>query len=474
MSANHLKQFTADNLPETLEYLDISKNYISDLPKDLYKLSYLRHIVFEGNPIRCDCDSLTARDKLLKSGVFLSKPITCQAPEKVSGRSFFDVPSCAQENPVDYWDQMQGDDPFADEGSGDGNVQETTVSYDENNVESLGEQLLPSNKNESHSSRLIIQEDEGSGDNEYSSTTTAAPDEDYDYESSGFAILPDEIDFERISSTLPPHDSACIFDCSTEGEPTTTIDPFGASQPGLIDGIKIILTDLSGRNETDKKETVPTEATIVRLSVGKEEAQPDIPEEGSDKDLVDVFEPDDKGDELARQRAAAKAEEKPDQAVTYIVVAVLIVIMICLVLYSVIKKRKQRRRKPDAEYKVPPEQKSQELKDMSNKPNGQAEDLPEKIPLINGQNGKANDTGNGIHEKPTYHLTADSFEAPPSPSSDIELRSNDKESDHLMPEAHRVTIHVKQLTTPKTPLLVNRHRSDDGTIVTTPTSENMP
>lgn len=474
LSANHLKQFTADNLPETLEYLDVSKNYISDLPKDLFKLSYLRHLVLEGNPVRCGCDALAVRDKLFKSGVVMTKPVTCHAPEKMSGRSYFDV-SCADENPIDYWDQMQGDDPFADEGSGDGAVEGTTVSNDETNVESLGEQFLPSNKNESKSAPLINDEVEGSGESDYSSTTTEAPSDDYDYESSGFGNELDENDVEPTYATPPPHDSACIFDCSTEEPTTTTIDPFSATQPGIIDGIKIILNDLSGRNETDKKELGSAEGTIVPVIVGKEESVPHEPDnESSDKDDVDVFDSSTKdSDELSRQVIAAKAEEEPDQSVTYIVVAVLIVIMICLVVFSIIKKRKQRSRRPDAEYKIPPEQNSQELKDMSRKSNGQAEDLPEKIPLINGQNGKAKENGNGVNEQPIYPTTADTYEAPPSPGSDVQLRSNGKDSDHLMPEAHRVTVHAKQLTTPKTPLLVNRHRSDDGSIVTTPSSEQM-
>lgn len=63
-----------------LHTLDLSKNRLRHLPPELARLNRLQHLDLRGNPLRCDCATLGARDLLTSKGVEFRGNTVCASP----------------------------------------------------------------------------------------------------------------------------------------------------------------------------------------------------------------------------------------------------------------------------------------------------------------------------------------------------------------------------------------------------------
>lgn len=416
LNNNLLKDVAADLLPRALANVDISNNKINHIPKSFLDLKELKSLYLKDNPISCTCDTIVVRDKLLRAGVVFPDRVECRSPLEHSGKTWQDVQCETSEN--DLFDDMIGDAFGSGEEEGSG---ATTTPFEEDYLpvatDAAGTypDLDPDSDPEPEGSGDIFfhtskEEEEGSGHIEEPVVT---------------------------KETAYPVAKACHFNCST---PKPVVANSTAAPPSLIDGINILMDDLSGK-ETQHAST----------------QAPSPRKEGVKKTDVQVlYEPDkNKGVELERQLE----EPNTKMSTTFMIVCGLLALMICLVVYSVYKRRAQRRRRRPVGNKEP------EGKEM------QPIEPREKLPLINGQNGTG---GAKPSEPPRTEDVADypkHEEQDEDEEEEVELRS--KEQDNLLtPKMERVTIQAKELSAPKTPILVNRQFNDDGSLVTTPTHEH--
>ncbi|XP_022915082.2 protein windpipe [Onthophagus taurus] len=391
LRSNNLRTLSAKRLPHSVIQLDVSYNHITHV-EDLEKLSKLEKIDLNENKINCDCKFLKIRDTLSKHNVKLIYPTKCYSPKNVHDIPLLHV-YCVN-NAVLFDDFLQNDEPKDD-------IEE---EYVKSNVESAP----------------ATEDEDGSGSGE------------------------EPMIFEPPSGV--PH---CVFDCSTPAPH----DPNQARGNAPVEA----QPEESQSTEVQSKETHSTESDSGEK---KEEENSHVPihEEIPKQEIVPV------GAGNAGRKISSDVEPKADikegevqpepkkSNTTYIVIGTLLVVMCALIAYAVIKRRRKRNSNKDEEAnKRPPV----EMKPLM-KPNGNeaSPTIPEKVPLMNGQNGHTEngDTAAKVEEDEPVEVRP-SLEEPVTPDA-----------------TKRVTIQAKEYPSPKSPVMIQRKLDDDGRVVVTPSS----
>jgi len=308
---------------------------------------------------------------------------------------------------LDLLDRMQGDEPQV-EGSGAEEVEEESLHENLNgNIENEGFLGLAKMKASDEAENEEVEE-EGSGDEE------------------GSGVEEEEIipTFDRSDHESPP---SCHFNCTEleiENKNSTEEDPNILHEIGIAIGI-----------QKEKQVPITTPASVGKSANVESESKSD--DSSTEDDIIGATQPE--------------QIKESSWNTNLIIVIVLVVIMTILIMYSIVAKKKQRRPEPVREEEMKP------LANLKSNTTANGNNPPEKAPLINGQNGaKVNRKSEPDHNR--------------NDDDDEDLNKSNEENG-LLPETHKVTIQAKEFSTPLTPRFVNRHRSEDGKIITTPTLE---
>lgn len=503
LSANKLRRFRVDHLPKSIEYLDFSYNSIKEIPKDFDLLPRLKTISFVGNPINCDCASFSLRDKLIKNGVKFYKPLECSSPSEYSGKSFF-LASCKDEGVEHLVDGMQGDAPYEGSGSGDGDGDGgVVITDDEFNGQNRhfdssieDEFIVASDKKElstststSPSPNLMVfdsSEVEGSGDEMETSVNiteiipetttfvnvTDVTEEDYEEEYDWENATEVETPFEE--TEIPPllvnHIPACNFNCSTpspiEGvNDTSDLLP----PPGVFEGMEILANDLNIIRELQTTTLTMTTVTAEATSLAEQSPENLTTTEITSPEvdiLVDNI-------NVKEESENVLEDQRKQSNSTFIFLAVLLLVIVSLIIYAIVKKRSMKR---NVQLEAPPSEGKEilpeeiELLKKSVQDTGRLNGAPhESVPLMNGHNENKDVQE---EENPDTKKQVENYPE----TNDIDLRQKTVEPNNCSPpETKRVTVKATEIpnATPKTPILVTRHVNSDGSIVTTPTIDQL-
>nr|CAH7763120.1 unnamed protein product [Callosobruchus chinensis] len=446
LKANNLKKVNISALPRHIEELDLSNNLLTEIPKDIRNLRSLKTLHLHKNPMDCDCMNVIMFETLSKNGVNIPEPVICHSPKKYSGKDIISV-NCS------LGDVMLNDEPY--EGSGVSDIfeehltsnvpfvqEEEEVEVDNNTIvdDRMPEEGLIKAQNADTILGPVIEE-EGSGD-----------------EGSGYIMMPD-------SGIL-----GCIENCSTPGPVGKHDEASASAPPGVGDQFQILWEDLNLFKERDGS-TKTSSTTSHPRDFAKEprmfkEAVPTI-EKTSDKDQdVEVVTNSTQGKELERASLAPQ-NSNAVYAIVGIGVFLALVFLVCF-----IKKRRNSKNKRQ----IP--QLGEEMKPLT-KPLIQAinekpsKNIPEHIPLINGQNGKPKNDAPLLTSftplaHPEFTKEEDRPQTPQSDHDEVEMRTK-YQPELLTPQRERVTIRESEIpdSIPKTPLLVHRQKNSEGEIVTT-------
>lgn len=135
LADNQIKNFKAGTFKglDQLSSLNLRKNGIRRLSPELLNLKSLQVIDLVGNPLQCNCASLTVRDALLEKNVKISKKTLCSGPAGLKGMSFLKP----ETHVICLLDEksMQMDEPMMNDEEGSG------TDYDENYDDKLSEEL---------------------------------------------------------------------------------------------------------------------------------------------------------------------------------------------------------------------------------------------------------------------------------------------------------------------------------------------
>ncbi|XP_057660173.1 protein windpipe [Diorhabda carinulata] len=476
LKSNDLKDISVSNLPQNLEHLDLSNNLLSDITRDWRMLKNLKTLDLFKNPIDCDCNNVLNLELLNKSGIIIPRPLTCHSPSKFAGKDVSAV-TCS---PADI---MQYDEPV--EGSGDPDIFEDSYTEQSLNVPVVDEEEeedrnATANTFIDDEEKLIVKTttidslhdtfgEEGSGD-----------------EGSGFGIIPE-------SGVL-----GCIENCSTPKplDKDSTASPL----PGIFDQLKMVIDDINIFKESEPSTstlmsststiTVTTTTTEVPVSpVVVPDEEPTMLKERTSlnentHESMSTDNQEDANITAAGELERASVTPKNTTAV-YAIVGVGLCIAVLFII-AFVKKRKSKRMKNNRRENTttllgeemkplskPP------LTSVNDKPARNSSNIPEHIPLINGQNGKSrDDTPKLTSFTPLAHpeLPDKGDEDEPSyyngtvrePEQEVDIRS--KSPPELQtPQGTRVTIRESEIpeSIPRTPLLVHRQKNSDGEIVTT-------
>lgn len=446
LNHNAIKDVTAKYLPKSLIDVHLSSNIITQIPENFLELKKLKNLYLKNNPISCTCDTIIVLNKLINNfGVAFPGRVECRTPREHSGKTWQEV-ECELTD-YEVYDNMIGDDAGSGDGEDDSALTSTKVNIvtDDNNPNSneIDEEYITDTNNNLPSSSDSPNDDEGSGDFIFNVNETTTESEE---EGSGEEELIPRV----VNKPLYKEPKACYFDCSS---PPPIAANSSSPPPNIIDGAQIIIDDLTNKVKTEEPITETVTETIA-IPQDKRTKIEQNPHE------VDIIREDYKNSTHELERQLEQPNTK--MSTTFIVVCGLLALMICLVIYSVYRRRVQRRKRLRENNK---ELEGKELMPMT-KPPTEIPRIVEKTPLMNGQNG-SNTNNIKPNEKDTLNEEDD---VDYKPEDDVELRH--KENDNLLtPQMERVTIQAKELSAPKTPILVNRHVSDDGNIITTPTNQ---
>ncbi|CAH1974468.1 unnamed protein product [Acanthoscelides obtectus] len=446
LSANSLKRVNISALPHQIKDLDLSNNLLTEVPKDIRALQSLKTLHLQKNPIDCDCMNVIMYETLLKSGVNIPEPVMCHSPKKYSGKDISTV-NCT------LGDVMLNDDY---EGSGASDIfedspisnvpfvpEEEDVIVDNNTIidDRLPEEELIKTQGPENVLGPVIEE-EGSGD-----------------EGSGYIMLPD-------SGIL-----GCIENCSTPGPVGTHDEASASAPPSVVDQFGMLWEDINPFKEREESTKVSS-TTSHPKDFAKEprmfkETVPTIEKNSVKDEDVEVVSNRTQAKEMERASVAPQ-NSNAVYAIVGIGVFLAFVFLICF-----IKKRKTSR---NSKHKRQIPQLGEEMKPLT-KPLIQAvnekpsKNIPEHIPLINGQNGKPkNDAPLLTSFTPLAHpeFTKEGDLPQDQDHDEVEMRTK-YQPELLTPQRERVTIRESEIpdSIPKTPLLVHRQKNSEGEIVTT-------
>lgn len=440
LSWNKMQHVSTHFLPESLETLDISHNYIKYFPRNLHSLPKLKEVFFEGNPIHCDCDSASDFWVLQKNDVVVHSP-KCAGPNKHKG-DFLHSIKCRD----DLFGSMQGDAPY--EGSG---FEATT----EEEIER--EYIIPdiTTAPEEATEPPKAVEEEGSG----TGIDTQTP-EEYD---DGSSSTTDEYDYDNVTDLIEPvikqaNESKlgsifvkpCNFDCSTPFPIDNTNDTSESPSPNLVDGLLIIANDLGiiddGKNDSDTQTT--SEFDEVTTEPYNKTASAVVTEPGVN---------------LNEKSGKVTTAETESSNTSYIFFGLFLLLIVGGVAYVWYKRSKTRRHNRAPQTNGEDKTEPMEEVELLTKPpadDGHQNGRPEAVPFINGSKPNEDDDN---------HINSVK-EPEPKNEDDVELRKPPRKNVSLSFDTKRVTIKAGEIpnSTPKTPVLVTRHLNSDGDIVTIP------
>lgn len=413
VSSNNVKNFNPSVLPRSLVNLDFSYNSLSDIPKDIALLHNLQYLNISGNPVYCSCALVEVRNALKDANVIVNEPVLCASPSHFKGVSWDSDEICPNKG---IWDQMLGDGTIY-EGSGSGDsalVPEIGTYGDKIEDEFLTELHSPTDSTENR-----------------------------DYEGSG-----EDIENEFLNNPPKP----CYINCSTP-PPLPANDT--SSTISALDGARILFEDISGKKveETTTTTEMPHahEETIVAVSTKplESELSKEIPKSHDEVNNSTTTAP-----------STAVAAPKKSKS-TYILLAVLCIVIVMIIVFAIYKtrtnRRNKKRRQTDADNGI------------NKKP---MQEMTELAPLTKLPDQEVNNTHmtNGTKNGKTVEETDLKDE---DYNDSVELRKKQESEALLTPEAKRVTIKAGEIpeSVPRTPLLVNRHISSDGNVITIPTSD---
>lgn len=411
LSSNHIKDFKPDALPRSLINLDISFNSLGDIPKELTLLRNLQYLNISGNPVYCSCALVEVRNALREANVNVYDPVSCASPTHFKGVSWQNDEICPNKG---IWDQMLGDGTFY-EGSGSGDlplISETEIGTYADKIE---DEFLT----------------------ELHSTNTST--EDTDYEGSG-----EDIESEFRNHPLKP----CHINCSTPA-PLPANDTNNTIS--VLDGARILFEDISGKKieETSTSTTeVPHEEAVVVVANNKP-LESELPKGGVEKSDVEV------NNTTTTAPSTAIVAPKKSKS-TYILLAVLCIVIVMIIVFAIYKTRTNRRGKKRR-------QTDADNNGINKKP---MQEMTELAPLTKLPEQETNNTHltNGTKNGKTVDETDE------EKYDGVEFRKKQESEALLTPEAKRVTIKAGEIpgSIPRTPLLINRHISSDGNVITTP------
>lgn len=392
LTHNFLEDFPAE-LPTNLKELDISYNNIKELPNKLL-LKSLSILHFQGNPVNCEEKSIEKFAHILKLKLIIPESIPCFYPKELSNKTVESIISYSILN------EMLGDDPLIET---DDNKDEDEFLMRTNNENKSEEKIKPDNT--IHEG--VFNEDEGSG------------------EGSGDEAI-DE--FPTFKPLIPQNESSPLLSIR---------EMFG-----------VLMEDILGKEQKDPS---TTPMAIVSEEAPKEEVS-EIPIKVSSSAVLLTGVETTPKIEISGMERASFSSENNDYA--YYLVAVLVFAFI--VISIIIIKKKATRGKRNRRHDIPENGICEEMKPMgkqkdaiiTEKPSKEESSLPERIPLISGENGK----------EITPKINGE--------SNEFVLRK--KLEDTLSAKPERVTVTAGEIppSVLKTPQLVHRQINSDGDIVT--------
>ncbi|XP_028148340.1 protein windpipe [Diabrotica virgifera virgifera] len=463
LKANDLKDISISQLPQNIENLDLSDNLLSAIPRDWRLLKNLKTLDLYKNPIDCDCNNVLNYE-LLNKRVIIPRPLTCHSPPEYAGKKVSSV-NCS---PIDM---MQYDAPV--EGSGETDIFDDSFAEKTSDIKVINEE-----EDDDEKTNTIVDD----RDENVAETTTIDPlnagvhDEGSGEEGSGeFGRIPE-------SGVL-----GCIENCETP-KPLTQ-DPTASPLPGFFDQFKMIIDDVNIFKEPTTEAPSTTSTTTESVATPAVVKEPKILKDnvgsvGTGNDRKSEVEQVDNANGTATGELERASMSPKNSTAVYAVVGVGLVIAVLFILAFIKKRRSKRLKEKRREIPLTGE----ELKPLSkypitavnDKPVKNTSNLPEQIPLINGQNGKPrDDTPKLTSFVPLAHpeLPNDDDDnsvelnlpnGSPADSDEVEIRPK-IQSELLTPQRERVTIREAELpeSVPRTPLLVHRQKNSEGEIVTT-------
>lgn len=501
LKSNKLKFINVANLPTSLSYLDLSHNLIKILPEDLTSLIHLKKINIFGNPISCTCKSLGVRDHILRK-ISFEAIVKCDSPKSLHGRSFLSI-HCKKDDIEKLFSGMQGDAPY--EGSG---FEEEEIATNDENIENndhletepdiedefmlMGKSTTTAKALEKHeeltTTSLPIQptEIEGSGisDDEFKDNDNIGElinenstipnllneyDEDDEADKQAYSELSEELSeateepIDAVNMSLP---SACNFNCSTPAPLENSNETEVSPAPGLFEAAKMFFNDLDIFDDKSETTTVTTTTTTTAADIVISVVKSTEPSFNNDTEPVAGV------NETNEIKGKIKSGDVNESSSTYIFLFILLALVVSLIVFAIFKRRSIQRKRDDKKRKLEEiEGPAEEMKllkkpviEVNNKPNG----TNETVALINGN---TDNQQNGV-EPTDINLT----NGKKLDDEDVEIRRKIADDTKLLtPEAKRVTVKASEIpnSTPKTPILVTRHLNSDGSIVTTPNSDQQ-
>lgn len=447
LSWNKIQRVSSAFLPHSLEILDLSYNYIKHIPRNLHMLPKLKEVFLQGNPIYCDCDSVSVLDELIKNHIIVHPP-RCEYPKEYKGVMLQSI-KCHD----NLFADMQGDAPY--EGSGYDDIQAPKQEEMEREFIVHDVTTPPDVVHE------VNVEEEGSGSGHDELTTTS---DENDY---GSSPSTDEYDYgsnDNVTDIIEPiiipvnksdlgsvFVKPCNFDCSTPFPIDSGNETGESPSPNLLDGLLIVANDLGLIDEAKNGTTT--------------QAPNDTVEHTSEAETI-IEHTTDRAIGVGEEKSGKiTIEEETQSKTSYIFLGIFLVGIFGIILYVVVKKfitrRNNRAPEPTREYKGEP---MEEVELLPKPPvdNGNQNGTTEVVPLINGnKDNKTNEENDHI---------LDIKEPEPKIEDGVELRKPPRKSIPVPSEMKRVTIKAGEIpnSTPKTPVLVTRHLNSDGDIVTTP------
>lgn len=463
LNANSLKSMNMSLLPHNIQELDLSNNLLQHIPKDWRVLHSLKVLHLQKNPIDCECNNVLNYERLVKSEVLIPEAVICHSPQKYLGKDIASV-NCSLD------DIMLYDEP--DSGSGSVDI------FDEISSEARNIPLIEEGEPESN---ITIVDDLI----EVHTTTTEASAKDILEEGSG-----DEGSGYIIS--LPESGIlGCIENCSTPGPIGTHDEEYASPLPSPWDQFKILADDLNPFKQFDEQPSTkaPTTSTTTTSTTteqpNKEDSLAKEPRllKTNDRIQVESEKPTEKPNTFGEIERASSAPQNSNAvyAIAGILCFAAVLFFICFIKKRRAASRNKKNRREDANVPNGEEMKplsKPTIQTMNEKPTKNAQNIPEHIPLINGQNGAASKRDSPVLKSYTplpHPEAAEPEETPEAPtqngqivsdSDDVELRRHQPEL--LTPQRERVTIRESEIpeSIPKTPLLVHRQKNSDGDIIT--------
>lgn len=463
LNDNSLKSINMSLLPQNIEELDLSNNLLSYIPKDWRNLKSLKIIHLHKNPMDCDCNNVLIYDSLVKSGIKVPESITCSLPKKFSGKDIATV-SCSQD------DIMLYDEP--EEGSGSADIFQDNVTDTKN---------IPLIEEEEPKSSIAIVDDliEVHTTTEESSTPEQMLDEGSGDEGSGFVIALPE------SGIL-----GCIVNCRTPEPVGIHDEEHDSPLPSPLDQFKILMDDLNPFKKFDDvtttKSTTTTTSTTTTIITEKPMAKEPRMFKETDG-LLESGRSSDKEVEIINNSSSIHELERASSApqntnAVYAIAAIFSFLAILFVICFIKKRRANHRNKKNRrdDANTPGEEmkplSKPNVQSINEKPVKNAQNIPEHIPLINGQNG-ARKGDSPVLKSYTPLAHPEKLDRDDEPiqqngqmipeTDEVEIRP--KQPELLTPQTERVTIRESEIpeAIPRTPLLVHRQKNSDGEIVTT-------